>query len=44
MDVLSTIACFDLVANNADRKASHFILAPDGKVWGIDHGSLSMPT
>ena len=38
VDVLSTIACFDLVANNADRKASHFILAPDGKVWGIDHG------
>ena len=37
-DVLSTIACFDLAANNADRKASHFILAPDGKVWGIDHG------
>ena len=38
LDALSMIACFDLAANNADRKASHFIQAPDGKVWGIDHG------
>ena len=35
---LRTIACFDLVANNTDRKAVHLLLAPDGKVWGIDHG------
>ena len=37
-DAVSMIACFDLAANNADRKASHFILGADGKIWGIDHG------
>ena len=37
-DALKTIACFDLVSNNTDRKASHCIQAPDGKIWGIDHG------
>ena len=37
-DALRAIACFDLVSNNADRKASHCIKGPDGKVWGIDHG------
>lgn len=35
---LKTMACFDLVANNADRKASHCLLDSDGHVWGIDHG------
>jgi uncharacterized repeat protein (TIGR03843 family) len=29
---------FDWLANNADRKGGHCLLAPDGKVWGIDHG------
>ncbi len=37
-DPLMGIACFDLVTNNADRKADHCILDGDGKVWGIDHG------
>ena len=37
-DDMRTIACFDLIANNADRKASHFIRGPDEKIWGIDHG------
>lgn len=37
-DALKTIACFDLVANNADRKAVHCIRGLDGRVWGIDHG------
>jgi uncharacterized repeat protein (TIGR03843 family) len=32
------IALFDLVINNADRKAGHCLLAPDGHVWVIDHG------
>jgi hypothetical protein len=31
-------ALFDLVANNADRKAGHCLLGPDGTIWGIDHG------
>lgn len=37
-DALRAIACFDLVSNNTDRKASHCIQASDGKIWGIDHG------
>lgn len=37
-DALRTIACFDLVANNADRKASHCLMGPDQEVCGIDHG------
>jgi uncharacterized repeat protein (TIGR03843 family) len=31
-------ALFDVVANNADRKAGHCLLAGDGHIWGIDHG------
>ena len=37
-DALRMIACFDLIANNTDRKASHMILDHNGKVWGIDQG------
>lgn len=35
---LRMIACFDLVANNTDRKAAHLLLDSQGKLWGIDHG------
>lgn len=35
---LKKIACFDIIANNADRKAVHCIKGLDGRVWGIDHG------
>ncbi|MBI4302006.1 MAG: SCO1664 family protein [Chloroflexi bacterium] len=35
---LQRIALFDVIANNADRKAGHCLLELDGKVWGIDHG------
>jgi uncharacterized repeat protein (TIGR03843 family) len=35
---LRRIAVFDLVANNADRKSGHCLLAPDGHIWAIDHG------
>jgi uncharacterized repeat protein (TIGR03843 family) len=31
-------ALFDVVANNADRKAGHCLRANDGHIWGIDHG------
>ncbi len=31
-------AVFDLLTNNADRKASHLLLDPGGRVWGIDQG------
>jgi uncharacterized repeat protein (TIGR03843 family) len=32
------VALFDLVVNNADRKAGHCLLGADGKIWIIDHG------
>lgn len=35
---LRAMAAFDVVTNNADRKAGHVLLDPDGRVWGIDHG------
>lgn len=34
-----TMAAFDLMANNADRKSGHILLRPsDDTVWGIDQG------
>ena len=34
-----TMATFDLIANNADRKGGHLLLRPeDDTVWGIDQG------
>ena len=35
---LATLAGFDLVVNNADRKASHILPTADGRVLGVDHG------
>lgn len=35
---LARIAAFDIITNNADRKAGHILRDGDGKVWGIDHG------
>jgi len=35
---LKCICAFDLVANNADRKAGHCLLAADGAIYGIDNG------
>jgi uncharacterized repeat protein (TIGR03843 family) len=35
---LARIALYDLISNNADRKAGHCLLGTDGRVWGIDHG------
>ncbi|NUQ38446.1 MAG: SCO1664 family protein [Caldilineales bacterium] len=32
------IALFDLIANNADRKAGHCLLDGEGSIWSIDHG------
>ena len=32
------VCAFDVVANNADRKATHTLLGIDGGVWLIDHG------
>jgi uncharacterized repeat protein (TIGR03843 family) len=36
---LHQMALFDLVTNNADRKASHFFMGRfQRQIWGIDHG------
>jgi len=35
---LARIAAFDVVTNNADRKAGHCLAGQDGRVWAIDHG------
>lgn len=37
-DQLRRIALFDLVTNNADRKAGHVLRAEDDHLWAIDHG------
>jgi uncharacterized repeat protein (TIGR03843 family) len=36
-DALRAICLFDLLANNADRKGGHCLLA-EGRVWAIDNG------
>ena len=33
-----SMATLDAVLNNADRKGGHLGLAPDGRLWGFDHG------
>ena len=35
---LRVLAAFDVVINNADRKAGHVIEDADGKLWALDHG------
>ena len=35
---LRRIAVFDAVVNNADRKAGHLLIRPDGRIQGVDHG------
>lgn len=35
---LQRMCAFDFIANNADRKGGHCLLAEDGHIWGIDHG------
>ncbi len=43
-DVFRKFAVFDVLANNADRKAGHCLRAEDdGHVWGIDHGLTFHP-
>jgi uncharacterized repeat protein (TIGR03843 family) len=37
-DDFRRVAAFDIVANNADRKAGHCLLGDDGGLWLIDHG------
>lgn len=35
---LPAIMVFDLLINNADRKAGHLLIDPEGALWLIDHG------
>ncbi|MDQ3991110.1 MAG: SCO1664 family protein [Actinomycetota bacterium] len=37
-DEFRRVAAFDVVANNADRKAGHCLLGAGGRIWQIDHG------
>ncbi len=37
-DAFRKIALFDVVANNADRKSGHCLLAEDGRIFVVDHG------
>ncbi len=37
-DALRTVAVFDVLANNADRKSGHCLLGDDGRIWAIDNG------
>ena len=34
----AAFAAFDVVINNADRKAGHILRDADGRLWGVDHG------
>ena len=36
-------AAFDVVVNNADRKAGHILEDEVGKLWGVDHGLTFHP-
>jgi hypothetical protein len=37
-DQFRRVAAFDVVINNADRKAGHCLLAEDGVIYLVDHG------
>jgi hypothetical protein len=37
------VAAFDIIVNNADRKAGHCILDQAGQVWMVDHGLTFHP-
>ncbi|MFM7744563.1 MAG: SCO1664 family protein [Actinomycetota bacterium] len=37
-DQLKTMAVFDILANNTDRKGGHVLVDANDHVWGIDHG------
>jgi uncharacterized repeat protein (TIGR03843 family) len=37
-DDFRTMAAFDVIVNNADRKSGHCLLDDDGHIWGVDNG------
>lgn len=36
--VIERVAAFDILINNADRKAGHTLRDHQGRIWAIDHG------
>jgi hypothetical protein len=38
LDDFATVALFDAIANNADRKSGHCLLDAEGTIWSVDHG------
>jgi hypothetical protein len=42
-DAFRRIALFDIVVNNADRKAGHCLLGEDGAIHVVDHGVCFSP-
>jgi hypothetical protein len=43
VDAAQRIAVFDVLINNADRKAGHVLEDSQGHVWAIDHGVCFSP-
>lgn len=41
---LHQIMVFDLITNNADRKAGHCLMGEDSRIWSIDHGLTFHPS
>ncbi|MDM8518803.1 SCO1664 family protein [Anaerolineales bacterium HSG6] len=37
-DTFRRVALFDVISNNADRKAGHCLQDKAGRIWAIDHG------
>jgi uncharacterized repeat protein (TIGR03843 family) len=38
LEDFGVFATFDVVVNNADRKAGHILEDASGRLWGVDHG------
>ncbi len=38
-----TMAAFDVIVNNADRKSGHCLLDAEGHIWGVDNGLTFHP-
>lgn len=38
-----TMAAFDVIVNNADRKSGHCLVDQDGHIWGVDNGLTFHP-
>lgn len=38
IEEIKRICLFDILVNNADRKAGHIFRGTEGKIWAIDHG------